>query len=52
MGVADLQRLERAWGVVVRWMCGVTLRDRSSFGRGERRICCETDEGDRGGLDI
>ena len=30
MRVADLQRLERTERMMVRWMCGVTLRDRRS----------------------
>src|SRR5664279_5657489 len=30
MRVEDMQRLERAERMMIRWMCGVTLKDRNS----------------------
>ena len=31
MKIEDEQRLERAKNVMIRWMCGVTLRDKCSM---------------------
>ena len=42
MKVTDMQRLERVEKMMVRWMCGVTLRDRLSSAELYRRVGVES----------
>lgn len=42
MRVEDMQRLERTERMMVRWMCGVTLKDRKHSGDLLDRLCIES----------